>query len=458
MTYYKYAERSVENEINWNQIGKNLSDSLMEEQKLREDKKEAIDQATNEYAKTLNDAPIGDSGDINKFTTDYVQQVQEARLLQDRLLKSGKLSLKDYTLMRQNLKDGTDTMYGMINGWNQTYKNGMQRWQTGKSSSLELQLLSMVESFGKLGEHGAYINPTDYSLSIGKKVKDPKTGQMVMDSNPNGFSSVASLKNVMSQQIDKYDPYKTLEAGVKLLGERINQYRKDGYDISVTEMNSKDFKDNYFKSIKADPMTSARILADTIGQVGNETFSITRDPNDKAINKILFVDSGRGLAPKLRPEQEKLVDEWLSENWDAMVSSSIAKRPVEIKTEKVEKPEKRVYTPEETMSIDSKFSALTDVTKDGVSWLKSKGAPIKKVELDDGTVEETIDESRISTEMKEAYVRAYEQYRGGRGITPPGEKPKVVTVSKSGVTKPATSGVKSGMFGGSAVDPGGNVR
>ena len=40
MTYYKYAERQVDTRINWAEVGKDMSDMLLEERKLRERKRQ----------------------------------------------------------------------------------------------------------------------------------------------------------------------------------------------------------------------------------------------------------------------------------------------------------------------------------------------------------------------------------------------------------------------------------
>jgi len=45
-TYYKYVERSVDDQINWAEVGKNMSDMLKNEAAAREAKKAEINQAS----------------------------------------------------------------------------------------------------------------------------------------------------------------------------------------------------------------------------------------------------------------------------------------------------------------------------------------------------------------------------------------------------------------------------
>ena len=42
-TFYKFAERSAESQINWNEVGRQLSDVVNEEARVRQEKKAAID-------------------------------------------------------------------------------------------------------------------------------------------------------------------------------------------------------------------------------------------------------------------------------------------------------------------------------------------------------------------------------------------------------------------------------
>ena len=68
MTYYKYAERSVDSQINWAEVGKNMTDMLKTQIKLREEKKAALDKTAQDIGQKLTDAPMGESSLANDFT------------------------------------------------------------------------------------------------------------------------------------------------------------------------------------------------------------------------------------------------------------------------------------------------------------------------------------------------------------------------------------------------------
>ncbi len=103
MSYYKYAQRQIDSQINWAEIGKTMSETLKDEALGRERLKVQIDQASRQYGETLSDAPTGDYDAGNTFALDYASNAQEYRLMQDRLLRSGQLNLRDYNIGRQNV-------------------------------------------------------------------------------------------------------------------------------------------------------------------------------------------------------------------------------------------------------------------------------------------------------------------------------------------------------------------
>ncbi len=121
-TYYKYAERSADSQVNWAEVGKGISDMLKEETAIREQKKAAIDQATREFQRTLENAPQGQFQDANKFTNDYAHSMMEQQMIDNRLLKSGQMKLQDFTYRRQNYVDGTNTLFDLQKLYQDNYK------------------------------------------------------------------------------------------------------------------------------------------------------------------------------------------------------------------------------------------------------------------------------------------------------------------------------------------------
>jgi len=82
-------------------------------------------------------------------------------LMQDRLLKSGQMKLKDYTVARQNILDGTDQAFNLTKEYQANFAEKMERYKTDKSQDLEQWLMAQAEGYSDFNKSQLYINPTD---------------------------------------------------------------------------------------------------------------------------------------------------------------------------------------------------------------------------------------------------------------------------------------------------------
>jgi molybdopterin converting factor small subunit len=222
-TYYKYAERSADSQINWAEVGKNMSDMLKEETRIREEKKTAIDAASREFGQTLANPPQGEHKGANQWALEYADNASQFMLMQDRLLKSGQMKLKDYTVARQNILDGTDNAFNLTKDYQAVFADKMERYKTDKSQDLEQWLMGQVEGYSDFNKSQLYINPTDGTLSVAMKEKKIVDGKevYVMNKNPNQFTSISTLKNQIAGKYDKFNTNAATDVFVKGLGEEV---------------------------------------------------------------------------------------------------------------------------------------------------------------------------------------------------------------------------------------------
>jgi hypothetical protein len=210
-TYYKYAERSAEDYVDWGAIGKTMSDTLLKEQANRDKMKADIGKASREFGEVLSNSPQGQHDGMNKYALDFASNAQ---LMQLKNLKAGKLSLKDYLVGRENVKQGANDAFDIIKKYNDKYGEYQQRLNDGVSSGYESFLLGEVEGFGNLTKSSLYINPTNGAVSAAFRqtqdpskpydpVDNPYTAKMETD--PSSFRSLVDLNFALSAQIDKYD-------------------------------------------------------------------------------------------------------------------------------------------------------------------------------------------------------------------------------------------------------------
>lgn len=222
-TYYGYAERDVQNQIDWSKVGKDVSDMLATEVQLREEKKAAIEKATQEYGEELSNQPVGQDAEANKILAEFADSAQELRLMQDRLLRSGSIKLKDYNMMRQNTTSGTGNMFDFADEYNERFDLFKKRLDglgpTGKKSSeIEAWRVEKLGTFATFRNTKPTFNPATGELSLSEMVDDGN-GQMV----PKEGLSFSSLRNMLYEQTDQFE---VLPAAQKISDSFADTYKK----------------------------------------------------------------------------------------------------------------------------------------------------------------------------------------------------------------------------------------
>ena len=322
-TYVGYVKREVANEIDWSSIGSGISDMLLDERKAREDKKKEIDDASREFSKVLTEAEGSGHTGINQFFLDGANSIQEVRLMQDRLLRSGQLRLKDYNIQRQNAIDGTNEMLALVKGYDTKYKEKMERLQSGVSAAQEQYLMEQIEGFSNFQNHRLYVNPTNGQFSVGKTVAG-KGGINELSKNPNDFSTMQALKNRLNIKIDKYDWNKNVQQGVDNLAKIVLAQNVGGVKTEENARLSDEYitaKKNWIDSMMTNSTNVGSMLTDWIGG-----YSFTQNRGEAATDnsKILLVPDPRqpssgNLVPELGSLQEKEVRERLEQEFESRV-------------------------------------------------------------------------------------------------------------------------------------------
>ena len=333
-TYAGYVKREVANEIDWSSIGSGISDMLLEERDARETKKKEIDDASREFSKVLTEAEGSGHTGINQFFLDGANSIQEVRLMQDRLLRSGQLRLKDYNVQRQNAIDGTNEMLALVKGYDTKYKEKMARLEKGVSAAQEQYLMEQIEGFSNFQNHRLYVNPTNGQFSIGKTVPG-KGGINELSKDPNDFSTMQALKNRLNIKIDKYDWNANVQQGVDNLAKIVLAQNVGGVK---TEENARQMGDSYKKaksnwidSMMTDSTNVGSMLTDWIGGYGFTQNSFQAEGD---ASKILLAPDPRqpssgNLVPKLTDAQETAVRERLEQEFESRVDRIETALPVQ---------------------------------------------------------------------------------------------------------------------------------
>ena len=211
-TAYKYVEREAENQINWAEVGSNFSNMLNEEARVREDKKAAIDEATREFQKVVANVPLGENTEVNKRTIAFADDLQQQMLMQETLLKSGQLKPSQYTLMRQNLVDGTDIGFSLYEEYQKEFSKKMALNSDDipygeRLSKVTLEMMENVEGFSNFTGARLVIDSATGNVAAAKMIKDPNNpdGPLIPDSNPANLMSVSNLRNRIRTTVTNFD-------------------------------------------------------------------------------------------------------------------------------------------------------------------------------------------------------------------------------------------------------------
>ena len=327
-SYYKYAEKKVENEVNWGAISKGITDSLTAEADSRVQRKAAIDQASNDDITKLMDKPQGEYVNENGRISDYAEQAQKTQLASLKLLKSGAITEQEYNFRTNNLRTGTDMAFNLSGQYQEQYGRHMDDIRSGKASGAQAQLLAKMEQFGNPKDSKYYVNPLSGEVSLaltkGGKGKQVKIGDSSFD-----LVSLNTAKNIINQTIDRYDSDANTSSIAEGIGKRIQTLigttDKRGY--LVTEENAyealmgedgklsttpeaKALKDQINASFAGDPNGKMSFLIDTLKTDGGEAYTLVYDKKDKGGANILMVPNDQGtMVPELTDEQEGLVME-----------------------------------------------------------------------------------------------------------------------------------------------------
>ena len=145
-------------------------------------------------------------------------------LMQETLLKSGQLNPKQYTIMRQNLSDGTDQAFSLIQDYNDEYATKMAMMDPNlpvgeRASQMQTWMMEQVEGFANFSNTELVVNPQTGIMSMAKLIDDPNNpGQLITDPDPNNLVTVQQLQNRIKGKYTQYDVIGGAEKFVESVG------------------------------------------------------------------------------------------------------------------------------------------------------------------------------------------------------------------------------------------------
>lgn len=316
MTFYKYAEKRVANQMDWSVVGKSITAELEEEQKVRDARRSAIEKSSQDILATIANAPMGEHKGANNYILDYSGNAQDYLLQLNRDLKSGKIKPKDYIARSQNLKAGTDTMFALGKEYQTEYKTKMDLYLSGSKevSAQTVFEMSLMEGLSNFEDTKPLINPFDGSVAISKMVLNKETGQYEPSKNPMDIMTPQAMRNRLKTTTPQLDVDAKTAAAAKAFGKDVKVVMSNGVltlSDPIQKTQYEKAENEYINSLLVRETDAASILAD-FGKVNADgvAYSWTTDEKEAASDpsKILMVvdpknpSSGR-MTPKLSEKQ-----------------------------------------------------------------------------------------------------------------------------------------------------------
>lgn len=337
--FFGYAKRSDESQIDWSVIGKDMTKFLQDEAKTRETKKAEIEKNTRDLSNTLANPPQGQYKELNAWALDAANTAQQSRLLQDRLLRTGRMNLKDYTIARQSLSDGMKGVFDLTTEYNQEYDAKMERMRKNESQNLEGYFMEQLEGFANFSQSKVLVDPVTNNVSLGM-FKPDANGNIVFDRNPDSYGTVAELRNRVKSKFDRFKSSENVSTYVASLGKEIRAVKNIGSSAatgSIVETldvrNKSKFSDWQRKVIddfkKAETLSLESMLASNQYNIssiltndiksspvsGGKQYTFTFDEGKAKADKsliLLRMDQRSGLpVPQYTKEQETEALEYL---------------------------------------------------------------------------------------------------------------------------------------------------
>tara|TARA_R110000787_G_scaffold36651_2_gene93359 strand:- start:486 stop:2576 length:2091 start_codon:yes stop_codon:yes gene_type:complete len=215
---YGYVKREVQDmQINWAEVGQNVRSVLDEESRVRQEKKDAFDKQAREYEQRVtNPDLLGKDTEFNEGVLKFGADAQEMSMMNSTLLKSGQLKPRDYTIRTQNMIDGTNDVFKVIEMYNNLSEEVMAGVDSGDLSSDMLDNFAMVQDFANFNDNSILFNPYSGKVNVATMVEDPDNpgGPLIPSKD---LRSVQSLGNILKDQVAKYKFFdKTTEYANKL--------------------------------------------------------------------------------------------------------------------------------------------------------------------------------------------------------------------------------------------------
>jgi hypothetical protein len=220
-TYFGYVEREADSYVNWADVGRNMSATIDNIQRVRDEKKALIEKAYREDLDYIQSRPSGEHETLNAWSLNFGNTSAENLKLKYSQLKQGKISVNDFVTFRQNLTDSVEKIYTVNSQLQEAFKKVNDRTKAGDNQEIERATKVLLEKYGKLEETLPYVNGLTGSVAIGlteitKDAEGKETRRLRQGDD--AYLTPQQLQAASMQEFNNFDPEPILDAWAKKLG------------------------------------------------------------------------------------------------------------------------------------------------------------------------------------------------------------------------------------------------
>lgn len=269
--------------VDWSKITGDIVQQIQTVDEERQKQRGEIQTKTDNLLTDLRDYQAGGNNTFNGYVLDGSTQVKDYMLMQNKLLKQGKLDPNSYTRSQQLLQDDWNSFQTAADTFNTDYAAAIEAVNSGDSSKLALLSFDGMQKATDIQNSRLVIN-TD-----GRLYSQTEDGTLV------GFT------NMNARQKDLPKNYNITE-GAKGFAATLGQYQKAYPSMTIQDIASQpDFvkaRDTFI-----DGVINQGTGRDFLSILTQNGFELTQNPEEVNENTILVNHDGNGM---LQPDSESL--------------------------------------------------------------------------------------------------------------------------------------------------------
>lgn len=299
----EYSNLVTTTPINWGEVAKKATGSVVDVIKKREEERKALDKEAADGLSKINQYTATKNPSANNFLMTAAQSSRSYIQAQNDLLKRGAITPEEYKQRLQNIQDSFKNLNTYTKNWAENQRAALERQSSGQASGLEQwatnkrnEMFDLKNQLPNIGERGS----------------------LVMEDTRNGTLHDSQFLNAPGNiEIPKLKLVETVDGMVKNLGVGAVMNPETGrYTLSETMRdNWEDTKKNLSEGVLSSPRAAAGVLVDNA--MGYE---YTDKKEEAGGNKIYLTQDENGLwTPQLTDEQNKKAEEIVSQTIESRV-------------------------------------------------------------------------------------------------------------------------------------------